>query len=243
MPGLVILMGPGLAMAGVLAWGIHSIPHRHATAHADHAALPARERTRRWIEIGLLYTTNAIRFTVNMMLVQLVIRWTEAWVLAHSGGEGLTDALRVKAAAINGPLQSAMSIGIAIASLLLGWFGAARLEKRLLIMVPLLGAAAIALFPLSSAVWIAFSLSIIAGVGYQGVVPITITMAQRLVPHRTSLASGLMLGGAWTVAAAGPPVAQWLCNRVGLSCAFEWVAGLLVVSVGLTIPLRSPARG
>jgi MFS family permease len=136
-----------------------------------------------------------------------------------------------------------MSIGIAIASLLLGWFGAARLEKKLLVVVPLLGAAAIALFPLSGAVWIAFSLSIIAGVGYQGVVPITITMAQRLVPHRTSLASGLMLGGAWTVAAAGPPLAQWLCNRVGLSAAFEWVAGLLLVSVGLTIPLRSPGRG
>src|SRR5262249_55801358 len=121
--------------------------------------------------------------------------------------------------------------------------GAAKHEKLLLIVVPLLGAAAIALFSLSGAVWVAFSLSIIAGVGYQGVVPITITMAQRLGPPRTSLASGLRPGGAWTVAAAGPPLAQWLCNTMGLSAAFEWVAGLLLASVALTIPLRGPGRG
>jgi MFS family permease len=243
MTRLVLLMAPGLAMAVCLAWAIHSIPHRHSTAQADHAALSDLERRRRWIEIGLLYAANAVRFTVNMMLVQLIIRWTERWTLAQAGATELTEALRVKATNINGPLQSAMAIGMGIASLVVGRFGAARFEKTILIVVPLMGVAAIAALPTSNAIWISFGLAILAGVGYQGVMPITLTMAQRLLPHRTSLASGLMLGGAWTLAAVGPPLAQWLCNIVGLNAAFEWVAALLLTSVLLTIPLRPPGRG
>ena len=240
---LILLAPPGLATAALLAWAIHSMPHRHATAHADHAALPEAERRRRRLEIGLLYATNALRFTVNMMLVQLIIRWTERWTLTKAGATELTEPLRLETTHINGPLQGAMAIGMGVASLFVGWFGVARREKPILVIVPLMGVAAIAAFPASHAVWVAFLLAIIAGVGYQGVMPITLTMAQRLMPHRTSLASALMLGGAWTVAAAGPPLAQKLCGLVGLDAAFEWVAGLLLFSVFLTLPLRGAARG
>jgi MFS family permease len=240
---LVFLTPVALVMSAFLAWAIHSIPHRHAGAHADHAALADEERQRRWFEIGLLYITNAIRFTVNMMLIQLIIRWTERWTLAQAGALELTEPLRLKVTSINGPLQGAMAIGMGVASLLVGWFGVARHEKTILVTVPLMGVVAIAAFPASNAIWIAFCLAILAGVGYQGVMPITLTMAQRLLPHRTSLASALMLGGAWTLAASGPPLAQRLCNQVGLDAAFEWVAALLLLSVGLTLPLRGIEAG
>jgi MFS family permease len=230
-------------MAAGLAWAIHSIPHRHVTAHADHAALPKEERDRRWRDVALLFAANAIRFTVNMMLIQLIIRWSERWALDQASAESLTHELRMRATEINGPLQAAMSIGMGIAAILVGWLMRPHLEKPTLLAVPILGAVAIAAYPHATSLWSAFSLAVVGGIGYAGVMPITITMAQRLLPHRTSLASALMLGGAWTIAASGPPIAQWLYARVDLKEAFVWVAGLLLVSVALTIPLRRSPRG
>jgi MFS transporter, FSR family, fosmidomycin resistance protein len=244
---LVLLMAPGLVTAGALAWAIHSIPHRHATAHAEHAALPDDERRRRWLEIGLLYASNAARFMVNMMLIQLVIRWCERWVLHANSAEVLDEALRLKAVAVNGPLQATIAIGQGVSGLIVGWFVAGRAEKAALLVIPLVGAVATYAFPTAHALWCAGLLGAVAGAGFAAVMPITISLAQRLLPHRTSLASALMLGGAWTLAAAGPPLAQWLARAVGLDAAFAWVAAVTVLSAVLTIPLRGvgprPARG
>jgi MFS family permease len=74
-----------------------------------------------------------------------------------------------------------------------------------------------------------FVLTVLAGIGFGGVLPLTISLSQKLLPHRTSLASGLMMGGAWAVGSAGPPLADWLTKHIGLDGAFLVVAGLLAV--------------
>jgi FSR family fosmidomycin resistance protein-like MFS transporter len=231
------LLVPGVLTAVALGWAIHSVPHRHATAHADHAALPPHERRRRWRDVVLLYSGNVIRFTVNMMLVQLIIRWSEQRALARAGSAELTEGLRLEAASLNGPLQASMSIGMGIAGMIVAFAIRPRSEKSALVFVPLAGAAAVAAFPYAGPVWAAFLLALAGGIGYAGVIPITISMAQRLLPHRTSLASGLMMGGAWSLAAAGPPVAQWLAEHAGLGNAFLAAAGLLLTTVVLALPL------
>ena len=239
---LAFLMIPGLLMTGGLAWAIHDVQHRSATARADHASLPEHERRGRWIDVGLLFSANTVRFFVNTMLVQLILRWTEQWVMASEGVPGLTESLRAKATSINGPLQGAMAIGQGFAGVLVGLFVVQRMEKKLLVTVPIIGAVAVAAVPHVSTVWACWTLAIAAGVGFAGVMPITITMAQRLLPHRTSLASALMMGAAWTLAALGPSAAQWLYERVGLNAAFGWVAGFLLLSSVLALPLRGQAR-
>jgi FSR family fosmidomycin resistance protein-like MFS transporter len=239
---LAYLIIPGLLMAGALAWAIHDVQHRSAAAHADHASLPERERRGRWIDVGLLFSANTVRFFVNTMLVQLMLRWTQQWVIASEGVPSLTEALRAKATSINGPLQGAMAIGQGTAGVLVGLFVVQRFEKKLLVFVPIAGALAVATIPHVNAVWMCWSLMIAAGAGFAGVMPITISMAQRLLPHRTSLASALMMGAAWTLAALGPTVAQWLYESVGLNAAFGWAAGLLALSAVLALPLRGVAR-
>jgi hypothetical protein len=59
---------------------------------------------------------------------------------------------------------------------------------------------------------------------------VTLSMAQRLLPHRTGLASGLMLGGAWVWGALGPFAASGLREGLGLGGAFVAVGGLLLAA-------------
>lgn len=242
-------IAPILLFAMVLAWAIHGVAHRQAGAKEFHGALPAAERSRRWRDVGLLYSANVFRFIVNMMLVQLLVRWCEVQVLKESGGGELTRELRLSASSMNGPLQAMMALGMGVSGLAIGWFVPVARAKAFLIGMPLLGVVTIALFPRleslglsvrmgdgsgTTAVWF---MAAMMGVGYSAVMPLTITMAQRLLPHRTSMASALMMGGAWSLAAIGPPLAQKMLKTMSMESCFLVVAGLLLVSSLLAIPL------
>jgi MFS transporter, FSR family, fosmidomycin resistance protein len=156
----------------------------------------------------------------------------------------LTESARSLATTINGPLQAAMQAGMGIGGLLLGLLLARHHERGLLIGVPLAGAAAVACFPLGhDHRLIELLLALLGGVGFAGTLPITIAMAQRLLPHRTGLASGLMMGGAWGLAGVGPIAVQKLVPVVGMQGTFWVTASLLGLSgvLGMVAPLRELA--
>ena len=231
-------IAPCVLYAGLLAWAIHGVPHRHARAHERHSALAAGERQRRWRDVSLLFAGNAMRFIVNMMLVQLIKRWCETRVLGEHGAGELTAELRLESSAINGPIQGMMALGMGLSGLALGRLAPMRHAKGVLVGVPVVGVAAVSLFALSGSLATAWALAALMGLGYAAVMPLTITMAQRLLPHRTSLASALMMGGAWTLAASGPPAAQWMIGSGwSLEVCFLVAAGLLLGSSLLALPL------
>jgi len=236
---LTWLMIPGLLACVLLGWAIHRTPHRHHGARDHHAALPADERRRRWIAVGVLYASNIVRFSVNMALVYLFVEWAEAHTLASEGAASLSNELGAQASRLNGPLQAGMQVGMGGVGLVLGFLLAPRLEKRAFVAFPLFGAGVIALMPFADAlpgslvVPGAISLSVLAGVGFGSVVPITMAAAQRLLPHRTSLASGMMLGGAWAFAFVGPQIAERVQRAAGLDAAFFTIAGVLALAGAL----------
>jgi FSR family fosmidomycin resistance protein-like MFS transporter len=249
LPALAVFIVPGLAGAVVLRWAIHGVAHRAADAHERHAALPGAERNARWTAVGLLYAGNVLRFTANMALVLLVVRWADAETLRRAGVMVLSDDLRTASSTLNGTIQAGMAVGMAVGGLAAGFTLRAHHEKEALILVPVIGALGVAAFPFAGEAAaaagrpglltvIAFVLAVVGGWGYGGVIPVTISLAQRLLPHRTSLASGLMMGGAWMMAAAGPFAARALDDRFGLPRAFLAVAIMLVVAGLLGIPLR-----
>ncbi len=247
-----------------LMWGVHGVAHRSRSAHAEHAALSAAERSSRWRDVWLLYSANALRFIVNMMLATLLIRWSELVALDRAGATVLDQVLRTEASKINGSLQAVMAGGMGVSGLLMGLLIPQRLERVVLIALPLIGSVAILLFPVLApsdggngpaniglGVVGAAIVAFLAGVGYAGVMPLTITMAQRLLPHRTSLASGLMMGGAWSLAACGPPLVQWMLGTLtqqtgskatAMAWCFVVVASLLAMSGLLGIPLGRRAH-
>jgi FSR family fosmidomycin resistance protein-like MFS transporter len=242
LPALAWLIAPGLVCVAMLAWAIHAVAHRHDDAHATHAALPAAERRRRWRAVGQLYASNVIRFGVDSAIIALVIRWTELMALAKLNTPVLTDAARTAAAQMNGPLQAAKQIGMGAGSLAIGWAirrGGAR-EHRAMIVVPLFGALAIPLVPHTSP-GLGFFIMVVAGLGYGSMVAPSIAMAQRLLPHRTGLASGLMMGGAWAVGSALAPAANSAVDAFGLNAAFLGVGALCLVSSLLAAALPKNA--
>ncbi len=235
---LVILMPFGLVMAAVLWWAIRKTPHRSADAHDLHRALPRSEQRARWAAFWLLYAGNTIRFCSNLALVYLFVEWTERLVLTQAGAGVMTDALGVRASAINGPLQACMQVGMGGGGILLGFILSAKWEKPAFVLIPILGAIPIALFPYADrlagesvlpAAFAAGALAIIAGIGFGSLIPVALALGQRLLPHRTAFASGMLLGGAWVFAFFGANAARVL--HVG--AAEGTVAGVLAAPFGL----------
>ncbi len=229
---LLYLSPVGLVFVVALGLAIHGMPHRTHDAHSRHRERSIDERRMRWAGVWLLYAGNILRFGVDVCLIQLIIRWTELMAVNRSAGGVLSEAVRIDASQLNGPLQAAKQVGMGLGGVALGWLFRVRHERALLVALPILGAAMVALLPYSNGS-VALVVCALAGVGYGAVVPMTISMAQRLIPHRTSLASGLMMGGAWAVAAVGSPIAQWMSDRFGLDRAFLVVALSLVLASGL----------
>lgn len=239
---------PGLLCVLAMAIAIHSVGHINKAAAQAHLELPDAQQRERWRAVWLLYAGNVLRFTVNMMLVQLFIKHAEGVSLARAGSTELTMATRSASTLINGPLQASMQAGMGLGGLALGALLARAHEGRALVVVPMLGAGAIACFPLLSVglgedgqlPWAGMLVALMAGLGFAGLMPTTISLAQRLLPHRAGLASGLMMGGAWGLAAMGPPAALGLVRAVGLQGAFLATACVLAVSGALAWggPLR-----
>lgn len=222
----------GLAFAGLLAWAIHSVPHRSQAAHEDHRGLDANEQKRRWAAVWLLYACNVLRFSTNLGLVYLFIRLAERITLAGANATEMTEELGVLASERNGPLQAAMQLGMGGFGLVLGAVLTARWEKPAMIVLPFFGAAVIAATPTVSGIGsagypLAIGMSVLAGVGFGSLIPVSMSIAQRMIPHRTSLASGLMLGGAWCLAFIGPISAERIEQAAGLDEAFYAISGLI----------------
>ncbi len=236
---LAFLIIPGVAAVVLLGWAIHKAPHAHADAHRVHAALSDEQRRLHWFAVSLLYVSNVLRFTVNMILLYLYISWAERSVLARSGAAELSDALGLEASTLFGILAGSMQVGMGSVGLAAGFLLRTHHEKAALVLMPVVGAVAIVGAPYVDGLPMgvaaaAVLLAILAGVGFGSMIPVSISLAQRLLPHRTGLASSLMLGGAWMFAATGPFIAKWAEERFGLEGAFWFTAGVLLLS-GLVV--------
>jgi MFS family permease len=229
---------PGVLGAIVLWLAIGAIPHRHVEAGNHAAALSPDEVRRRWCSVAILYVGNILRFTVNQALVTLIVRFAELATLRVNDAETLTTTLRESSSVLNGRMQAAMAIGMGAGGLLGGAIVRPGREKRVLIGSAIIGVPAIMCYPFATP-WIAIGLAAFAGIGFASATPVSIAVAQRLLPHRTSLASSLMMGGAWVFAASGPLLAQGLIDSLGLAGAFITIAAMLGVSGGLTFLLSS----
>lgn len=221
-------IAPALLFAGVLHLTIRRVPHRHHQHHL--IRFDYGEVTKRWFMIAVLYVASSIRFTVNMALMYLILRWAEAHAAiayptlqnAQLAGQG--SKLAATALAL-------LVVGMATGGLIGGTIVRQGKEKWPQVIIPLIFAPVIALYG-NASLGMGYALSVCAGISFAAMIPSTLSMAQRLLPHRTSLASAIMLGGAWMVAAAGPSLAEYCLGtlNLGLPRTFGFTAVLLVVS-------------
>ena len=234
---LPYLMVPGVALAAVTLWSLQQLPKPRAVHEvAADDPIPSSH----WKMVGLLYLAACLRFCVNTALFYLYVRWPQVRVAEESPDwtlEQVTDA----AAPLAGSLQASTFVGMAMGGLLAGQFVTVGREKGPMFLVPLCLAPSIALFPFVS-VEVGYVLAVLAGIGFASMIPINIALAQRLLPHRANLASSLMMGGAWSVAVIGPPLAQWCSSCLGMDAAFFLTAAMLAVSGLLCLPIRTNGK-
>ncbi len=256
---LLYLIPIGLFCAFLLAKATHGVGHRNTHASSSHVSWDANERRARWFAVWVLYVTNMLRFSVNMALVYLLVEWSSDIVLAKNAAGTLSKDLGIEASRLNGVLQASMQVGMGGMGIVLGLILSAKYEKLAFIVFPLLGSIALYMIPRAHLLFdgaevpFAIFATILTGVGFGAVIPVSISLAQRLLPHRTSLASGLMLGGAWMLAFAGPLIAelihkgllnkpsapQWLLD--GTASLPAWIGTPLLEGMGLTAGFSATA--
>jgi FSR family fosmidomycin resistance protein-like MFS transporter len=229
------LMIPGVAMAIALHLAIRDVPHRHH-AHRELSFTP-EERRWRWRTTLLLLVGNSMRYTVYMALLYLYVEWSKDFVAARDVA-ATESAVAAASSILCGELNAATMLGMGLGGLVVGMLVPAGREKLPLIVIPIVLAPTAALFPWSDRAW-ALVLALACGIGFAAVIPASISVAQRLLPHRTSLASSLMMGAAWAIAAIGPPLAEWSQSAFGLTTTFALVATLLAASGIVGLPVGS----
>lgn len=219
---------PGLIFAVALHLMIRKVPHRHHEHHL--IRFEDGEVAKRWFAIAVLYVASSIRFTVNMAVVYLIVRWAEAHA-AILYPTYQAEQIAEQGAKLAATALALLVVGMAVGGLVGGTIIRNGKEKWPQIILPIIFAPVIAFYG-NASLGMGYALSVFAGISFASMIPVTLSMAQRLLPHRTSLASGIMLGGAWMVAATGPSLAEYCLGSLGMSISktFVYTALLLVVS-------------
>ena len=191
---------------------------------------------RNWKDVKYLYLSSMLRYCVNTALVYLFVRWSQEEVVHLVQNDGLlregawsAEKIANESAPIVGNLNAAMILGMAVGGILAGKLVLLNRERSPMIWVPLVFSPVVALFPYMS-VGASYVLAFLAGMGFSSMIPISIALAQHLLPHRANLASSLMMGGAWTVATIGPPCAEFGVTHWGLNVTFLLTSGVLALS-------------
>ncbi|MBL8745587.1 MAG: MFS transporter [Phycisphaerae bacterium] len=246
MRSLAWLILPSVMFAWILMRVTSTAPHRQDGHHAIHRALPDDERRARWRAIWILFTANIMRFVVNTGIMVLFGYWARA---RFPGDGNVTSATN-----LTGNLVSALSVGMMIFGLLGGRLIRPGRERGPMIWLSLIGAVPVGLIAFLGdrfGPWAGYAAAAASAVGFAATIPCTISLAQRLLPARTGLASGLMLGTSWSVACVAPWYAKFLLGGVGpdqvntlppwrIDAAFAGFAVLLLIAAALTLLLPKP---
>lgn len=208
----------------------------------SHAAPGVPSPRIEWASIAILYAASAVRFSVNMALLYLYVRWAEGYVLFEHQ-DWNHEQVATAAAPLVGNFNAATLIGMASGGLLAGVWVRPGSEKWPMVLVPIGFAPLIALLPYAP-LEVGYLLAVAAGIGFASMIPVSIAFAQHLMPRHTNLASGLMMGGAWSVAVIGPRCAEIGVEQLGIHSTFVLIAIALAISgiINMLLPGRATAR-
>ncbi len=231
---------PGMLLAVALHMLLRRATHRQSRRVANrHWDGP--DARQRWRGLWLLYVTTTMRAAVYVTIQYMFLRYAQQYVALHeAAGQSGTEIANL-AAPIVGDLVSMTIVGMAVGGLACGLLVRHGQERWPLVLVPILFAPAVALLPLgppAAARW----LGLLSAVGFASLSPVALSLAQRLLPHRTSFASSLMLGGAWAVGAIGPTLAEWALPSCGVRGVYLCCAVLLAGSGLLALYLGDVVR-
>jgi MFS family permease len=146
-----------------------------------------------------------VRFTVNTALPVLFAVWAKSRIQDNPE----------QASMLNGNILAALTVGMGIFGISAGKLSPPGKEKRSILVLTLLGAVSVAVSGYAGThfgVWALYIAAAFSALGFAAVIPTSISLAQRLLPGRTGLASGLMLGSSWGLSFTAPWLAEWFLS-------------------------------
>lgn len=255
MRSLLWLVLPAGVVAFALLLLMRRVGHRHDNHAELHAALTPDEARQRIRAVALLTTSNCLRFTTNIGMLVMFNAWAASKIADPKA-----------AASLNGNLATAMTIGMGIFGLLGGRLIAQGREKRPMVLVSVVGAFCVASvgfagdwgWAASQGAWWgllpAYALASLTAFGFFTCVPVSVGLAQRLLPSHTGLASSLTMGVGWAASASAPFLAPLFMGEslqraqtfggvtsAQLNAGFIGFGALLLAAAALSAALPSRA--
>jgi FSR family fosmidomycin resistance protein-like MFS transporter len=217
--GTVWLLLPGFVIAALI-WSQMRVVERARAARA--ALAQAAHAAPRWRLLFRVVLVTMLRSWVFLSVLQLSPIW-----YAELGFDR----------AFYGPLAAVMILAGAIGTLLGGGF-ADRIGQRRVVV------ASLALTVPALLLYAAFPgpqgllLAALFGLVCDASLSVTLVMAQRLVPGRVGIASGLILGLGFVTGGVGVPITGRVADLFGIQTALASLSVLLVAAslIALTIP-------
>lgn len=241
---LAVMIAPGLLMALVMWIMVRKVSHRtespvkrrraeEAAARAEAALHEVASDASRWFAVGLLFVSNACRFTVNTSLYYLYKLWGQA------GWPAQPDVASARAS----DLIAATTLGMAATGLLFGSMTRAGREKWPIVLTGLIGVPVILAMPGVGYQWM-LVLAFASSLSHFAAIPSAIGAAQRLLPHATGVVGAMLMGCGWVVSAGGLFLCKWLLDPedglgYGLEVGFWVVAGFSALAGLSALPLSS----
>ncbi len=215
---------PWLIVPGLLILAAFAIPLRRTLPSMERKAV-ARTRLRELpSRLVLLWFVIVLSSTCSTAFATFL-----AVLVTERGGSALAGGAAISVYLLTG----------AIAGFLAGNLSDRFGRKRVILAALVLATPFYILFLYGPA---SATIAFIAGAGAFGLssVPVGVVAAQEILPGRTGLVSGLVMGLAWGVGGLALTPIGWLADRFGLIAVMTFVAFLPLAAAGLMTAFREP---
>lgn len=229
MQWLLAMTVPGLIGAAILWICTRSIEHRE-TRVAVTTVEQVNDLRARWFTVGILFVANCLRFITNIGLFFIYSEWAS---------RKLSDP--DAASSLSGNLLAASAVGMCLSGLFVGRLMRQGAERKWMVAMGLLAAPVIFVMPaLDGAAML--GACFLAAWGFFGVIPASISFAQRLLPHATGMVGAILMGCGWAVSAVSPFIVKQIigADRANLDAGFYFLGALMALSglLALALPGR-----
>ena len=227
--GTAVLLVPGIVAAGLLASQMRHVEQAGRGRTRSRPGTVAVLAAPQWNSLARVIGVVMLRSWIFLSVLQFVPIWYDDLGYGRN---------------FYGPLVTTIILAGVIGTLLGGALADRVGQRRIIIVSMLLSIPPLLLFAAFPGNQ-AFAYGLLFGATCDASLSVTLVIAQRLLPGRVGVASGVILGLGFVTGGIGVPITGWIADGVGIQSALMILAVLPVVPalLALTIPRAALTGG
>ena len=220
--GTAALIIPGVVAAALLASQMRHVERASRGRSAGRIAVSETRPTARWNALARVIGVVMLRSWVFLAVLQFVPIWYDDLGYGRS---------------FYGPLVTTIILAGVVGTLAGGALADRAGQRRVIVGSLLLSIPPLLLFAGFPGA-VAFAFGFLFGATCDASLSVTLVVAQRLLPGRVGVASGVILGLGFVTGGIGVPITGWIADAAGIQTALMLLGVLLLLSslLALTIP-------